>query len=85
VSCGPCSRRHAQTVVWKRREPENMKAEDKYELIVDRVTKKLNTMSEVRLMEKVNQSCLTSGFGREVLRLSAFDTKFLKDCGVKVE
>ena len=64
-----------------------MKAEDKYEyeLITDRVAKKLNMMSESRLAEKVNQACLTSGFGREVLRLNTRDVKFLTDCGVKVE
>ena len=28
---------------------------------------------------------ITSGFDREVLRLTAADVKFLTDCGVKIE
>jgi len=55
------------------------------EEITARVTKKLNLVTRHRLKELVNQATITSGFSREVLRLSDRDVEFLRACGIKVE
>lgn len=52
--------------------------------IVKSVAKKLDLVATHRLKELTNQATITSGFSREVLRLSVQDVKFLKDCGIEV-
>lgn len=34
---------------------------------------------------EIIEQVLTSGFNKEVLRLNAFDQKFMRDCGIAVE
>lgn len=50
-----------------------------------RIAKKMNLVATHRLKELVNQTTITSGFSREVLRLNQRDVVFLEACGVKVE
>jgi len=53
--------------------------------LTSRVAKKMTLVANHRLKELVNQATITSGFSREVLRLSSRDVEFLRACGVKVE
>jgi hypothetical protein len=55
------------------------------EEIVTRVTNKLTLVAELRLKDLASRATITSGFSREILRLSDKDVEFLHAVGIKVE